>query len=113
MPTQYFLVISPNWVLRVGYRMEEQGIAAEGLSACQCVHRADHDRIKSQVEKQRRRAEQAERAAEPLRHSIRQLSAEVEAKAEEIRVVCHFALPGSTSPCEVLLQGPHMKVCTT
>lgn len=39
------------------------------------------------MEKQRRRAEQAERAAEPLRHSIRQLNAEVEAKAEEIRMV--------------------------
>ena len=84
--------------------MEEQGKAAEGLSACQCVCRADHDRIKSQVEKQRRRAEQAEKAAEPLRHSIRQLSAEVEAKAEEIRVVRHIALPVSTSPCEMLLQ---------
>ena len=49
--------------------------------------RADHDRVKNQVEKQRRRADQAEKALEPLRHNIRQLNAEVEAKADELRVV--------------------------
>ena len=49
--------------------------------------RADHERVKSHVEKQRMRADRAERALEPLRHNIRQLTAEVEAKADEIRVV--------------------------
>ena len=57
----------------------------------QCVCRADHDRITSQVEKQRQRADRAERALEPLRHNIRQLTAEVEAKGEEIRVVRDLA----------------------
>ena len=51
------------------------------------ICRADHERVKSQVDKQRLRADKAERALEPLRHNIRQLTAEVEAKAEEIRVV--------------------------
>ena len=39
------------------------------------------------MEKQRQRADRAEKALEPLRHNIRQLTAEVEAKGEEIRVV--------------------------
>ena len=49
--------------------------------------RADYEHAKNLAERQRQRADQAERAAEPLRHSIRQLNAGVEAKAEEIRVV--------------------------
>ena len=49
--------------------------------------RADYERAKNLAERQRQRADQAERAAEPLRHSIRQLNAGVEAKAEEFRVV--------------------------
>ena len=71
--------------------------AAEALSPCpsidgaltkiDCICRADHERAKNLAERQRQRADQAERAAEPLRHSIRQLNAGVEAKAEEIRVV--------------------------
>ena len=55
--------------------------------------RADHDRVKSQVEKQRQRGDRAEKALEPLRHNIRQLTAEVEAKGEEIRVVRATAIP--------------------
>ena len=71
--------------------------AAERLSHCRkrngalanvdCICRADYERTKHLAERQRQRADQAERAAEPLRHSIRQLNAGVEAKAEEIRVV--------------------------
>lgn len=65
--------------------------------------RGDHERVKSQVEKQRQRADRAERALEPLRHNIRQLTAEVEAKADEIRVVRNTTIPGSRS-CTAVLQ---------
>lgn len=60
------------------------------------VCRADHERTISQAEKQRQRADRAERALEPLRHNIRQLTAEVEAKDEEIRVVCYLTTPVCT-----------------
>jgi len=50
-------------------------------------HRADNDRIKQEVTRLRQRAEQAERAAEPLHRRIRELSAQVESHAEEMRVV--------------------------
>ena len=63
------------------------------LTELDCICRADYERTKNLAERQRQRADQAERAAEPLRHSIRQLNAGVEAKAEEIRVVSSSHYP--------------------
>lgn len=48
--------------------------------------RADSDRMGREVTKLRQRADQAEKAAEPLHKRIRELSAQVESHAEEMRV---------------------------
>ena len=54
------------------------------------AHRADNQRMLDDMARQRRRAEQAEGLAEPLRNELRQLRAAAEGQAEEIRVVCFF-----------------------
>ncbi len=66
----------------------DAGISSKGDNKEQVVcHRADNDRIGQELTKLRQRAEQAERAADPLHRRIRDLTAQVESHNEEMRVV--------------------------